>query len=103
MTVIRSSLLSVKAAAEPLLDLHSMPAPPPWTDDALCAQVDNDLFFPEKGGSPQGAKNVCGQCPVRSQCLRYALENNEAFGIWGGLSARERRRITRQQDRGGAA
>lgn len=65
-----------------------------WALDALCAQVDNDIFFPEKGGSTREAKQVCVDCPVAAECLDYALANNERFGIWGGLSERERRRLT---------
>ena len=67
-----------------------------WKDRALCAQTDPEAFFPEKGGSTREAKRVCRSCEVRSECLEYALENDERFGIWGGLSERERRRIQRQ-------
>lgn len=66
-----------------------------WTEDAICAQIDPDLFFPEKGASIQQAKRVCDSCPVRQQCLDAALRNNERFGIWGGLSERERREYRR--------
>jgi len=64
-----------------------------WQDRALCAQTDPEAFFPEKGGSTREAKRVCGGCEVRSECLDYALANDERFGIWGGLSERERRRL----------
>jgi WhiB family transcriptional regulator, redox-sensing transcriptional regulator len=67
-----------------------------WQDRALCAQTDPEAFFPEKGGSTREAKRVCRGCDVRAECLEYALENDERFGIWGGLSERERRRIKRQ-------
>jgi WhiB family redox-sensing transcriptional regulator len=67
-----------------------------WQDQALCAQTDPEAFFPEKGGSTREAKRVCRGCEVRAECLEYALENDERFGIWGGLSERERRRIKRQ-------
>jgi WhiB family transcriptional regulator, redox-sensing transcriptional regulator len=62
-----------------------------WQDQALCAQADPEAFFPEKGGSTAKAKRVCLSCPVRRECLEFALENREGFGIWGGLSERERR------------
>lgn len=62
-----------------------------WMDDALCAQTDPEAFFPEKGGSTRAAKSVCAACPVRQECLNYALEHRETSGIWGGLSAQERR------------
>lgn len=66
---------------------------PPWVDQALCAQTDPDSFFPEKGGSTREAKSVCTNCIVAAECLDYAIDNDERFGIWGGLSERERRRI----------
>ncbi|BDZ42849.1 hypothetical protein GCM10025865_21480 [Paraoerskovia sediminicola] len=67
-----------------------------WQERALCAQTDPEAFFPEKGGSTREAKKVCTGCPVRSECLEYALENDERFGIWGGLSERERRKLKRR-------
>ena len=67
-----------------------------WQERALCAQTDPEAFFPEKGGSTREAKKVCRSCEVRAECLEYALEHDERFGIWGGLSERERRRIKRQ-------
>jgi WhiB family redox-sensing transcriptional regulator len=66
-----------------------------WQDSALCAQTDPEAFFPEKGGSTREAKKVCRICEVRAECLEYALEHDERFGIWGGLSERERRRLKR--------
>lgn len=67
----------------------------PWMDEALCAQIDTEMFFPEKGGSTRDAKRVCVTCDVKAQCLEYALRNDERFGIWGGLSERERRKYRR--------
>jgi WhiB family redox-sensing transcriptional regulator len=67
-----------------------------WQADALCAQTDPEAFFPEKGGSTRDAKKVCSSCTVRSECLDYALANDERFGIWGGLSERERRRLRKR-------
>ena len=66
-----------------------------WQADALCAQTDPEAFFPEKGGSTREAKKICTGCEVKAECLEYALANDERFGIWGGLSERERRRIKR--------
>jgi WhiB family transcriptional regulator, redox-sensing transcriptional regulator len=68
---------------------------PEWQERALCAQTDSEAFFPEKGGSTREAKRVCQDCPVRMECLEYAMANDERFGIWGGLSERERRRLKR--------
>ena len=67
-----------------------------WQERALCAQTDPEAFFPEKGGSTREAKRVCTSCDVRSECLEYALAHDERFGIWGGLSERERRRLKRR-------
>ena len=66
-----------------------------WRQDALCAETDPEAFFPEKGGSTREAKRVCSGCEVRAECLEYALAKDERFGIWGGLSERERRRLRR--------
>jgi len=55
------------------------------------------LFFPERGASTREAKEVCRSCVVQNDCLEYALQNGEKFGIWGGMSERERRRIRRQR------
>ena len=68
-----------------------------WQGQANCLGVDPDLFFPERGASTREAKGVCRGCVVREECLEYALVNGEKFGIWGGLSERERRRIRRQR------
>jgi WhiB family transcriptional regulator, redox-sensing transcriptional regulator len=68
---------------------------PGWQERALCAQTDPEAFFPEKGGSTREAKRICTTCEVRAECLEYALEHDERFGIWGGLSERERRRLKR--------
>jgi WhiB family transcriptional regulator, redox-sensing transcriptional regulator len=64
-----------------------------WQERALCAQTDPEAFFPEKGGSTREAKKVCLTCDVRTECLESALMNDERFGIWGGLSERERRKL----------
>lgn len=66
-----------------------------WQQDGLCAQTDPEAFFPEKGGSTRDAKKVCTTCDVKDRCLQYALDNDERFGIWGGLSERERRKLKR--------
>lgn len=65
----------------------------PWAGDALCAQTDPEAFYPEKGESTREAKAVCASCLVQAECLDYALDHDERFGVWGGLSERERRRI----------
>ena len=67
-----------------------------WQERALCAQTDPEAFFPEKGGSTREAKKVCIGCDVRGECLEYALAHDERFGIWGGLSERERRKLKKR-------
>lgn len=71
-----------------------------WRDNALCAQTDPEAFYPEKGGSTREAKRICTMCSVRMDCLEEALANDERFGIWGGLSERERRRLHRNLSHG---
>jgi len=68
-----------------------------WQSKSNCMGVDPELFFPERGASTREAKEVCRGCVVREDCLEFALANGEKFGIWGGMSERERRRIRRQR------
>lgn len=71
--------------------------PPTWTERALCAETDPEIFFPEKGGTTAPAKLVCSRCAVTTECLEAALARDERFGIWGGMSERERRRLRRSR------
>jgi len=74
-----------------------------WQDLAACKGMNANLFFPERGASTILAKTICGggrwegidyqECPVQDQCLKWALEYPERFGIWGALSERDRRRL----------
>ncbi len=64
-------------------------------EQALCAETGADFFFPEPGSSVREAKRICGMCEMRSACLEYALANDERFGVWGGLSEKERLRLRR--------
>ena len=75
---------------------NGLPPELAWQERALCAQTDPEAFFPEKGGSTREAKRVCMACEVRAECLEYALAKDERFGIWGGLSERERRRVKKR-------
>lgn len=72
-------------------------SPPHWTELALCTEVDGELFFPEQGVSARPAKAVCSRCEVRTECLEYALQNDVRFGVFGGLSERERRKLKRSR------
>ncbi|MFJ5260243.1 WhiB family transcriptional regulator [Streptomyces sp. NPDC088387] len=74
------------------------PAAPAWRDQALCAQTGADFFFPEPGSSVREAKRICGMCEMRTACLEYALENDERFGVWGGMSEKERLQLRRASD-----
>jgi WhiB family redox-sensing transcriptional regulator len=68
---------------------------PTWREFALCAQTDPEAFFPEKGCSTRDGKKICAKCEVMMECRAYAILHDERFGIWGGLSERERRSIRR--------
>lgn len=70
-----------------------------WQVRAACRTMDPELFFPERGETQAEAKAVCATCPVRRDCLKYAIDNCERHGIWGGLSERERRKIRRVSPR----
>jgi WhiB family redox-sensing transcriptional regulator len=83
-------------AGEDLETLFGLPDEQSWAERALCSQTDPEAFFPEKGGSTREAKRICTGCEVKNECLEYALANDERFGIWGGLSERERRRMKRK-------
>lgn len=78
-----------------LASVFGLPDEQSWQERSLCAQTDPEAFFPEKGGSTREAKKICTGCEVRAECLEYALANDERFGIWGGMSERERRRLKR--------
>ncbi|MFE1550606.1 WhiB family transcriptional regulator [Streptomyces sp. NPDC058718] len=65
-------------------------------EQAVCGQVDPELFFPEKGGSVKEPKLLCAVCPVRQECLAWALDHDVRHGVWGGLSQKELSRLRRQ-------
>lgn len=67
----------------------------PWVADAVCPKADPDAFFPAAGFKATGAKAVCAECPVRVECLEFALRTGERHGVWGGLSERERSKLKR--------
>lgn len=67
-----------------------------WAVWGACNDHDPETFYPEQGGPVTEAKRICWEeCPARLECLEYALENKEPFGVWGGYSVRERRAILR--------
>lgn len=67
-----------------------------WVQNASCAGTDPDVFFPDKGGSVHAAKQLCNVCPVTAACLREAITDHLDFGVWGGLSQNDRKRLRRQ-------
>ena len=69
-----------------------------WEASALCAQVGAVLFFPKKGESTAPAKAICRRCEVRAECLEAALARHERYGVWGGLSERERRPLRQARE-----
>jgi WhiB family redox-sensing transcriptional regulator len=72
-----------------------------WMQDALCLQVgDGDMWWPGKGQTDivRAAKKVCSHCPVRVDCLTWAIENHERDGIYGGMTPRERRRAAKARN-----
>jgi WhiB family redox-sensing transcriptional regulator len=70
-----------------------------WQERAACRGMDPGLFFPEKGSTLQAdkARAVCAGCPVRDQCLEAG--RTEKYGVWGGLSHRERRALAARRRR----
>jgi len=69
-----------------------------WREQAICAQVDPALFFPDAGQYPHAARKVCTVCPVRAVCLADAIASRDDHGVRGGLTPNERRRLTRTRD-----
>jgi WhiB family redox-sensing transcriptional regulator len=79
-----------------------------WQHSAACQDEDPELFFPVSDMGPgarqvEQAKAVCAQCPVRSACLEYALDNGLDYGIFGGATERERRNLARRSHREASA
>jgi len=70
-----------------------------WFDEASCRGVDTDVFFPVSDAQADKAKAICASCPVREQCLEYALEVRPPEGVWGGLTPIERHRMIRRRQK----
>ena len=64
-----------------------------WQSEASCRGVDAELFFPATEEEASAAQSICNTCPVRLACLAFAIERNERFGVWGGLTDKERARL----------
>ena len=81
-------------AAPDTIDTHR------WQDDAACREVGWGAFFVEHPTLPVSyakARAICARCPVRVECLEFALETNSEYGIWGGVTETERKRMRRER------
>src|SRR3569623_3767703 len=67
-----------------------------WADQAACRGQQPDKLF-VRGAEQNKAKQVCGACPVRTECLAEALDNQIEWGVWGGMTERERRALLRRR------
>ena len=94
--IARGGLRERKAGAMQRITTRLL-QPVDWQAKARCNEVEPEIFFPERGGSSKAARAVCSHCDVRLQCLEDALNNKEQFGIWGGTSERERRRLRKER------
>jgi WhiB family redox-sensing transcriptional regulator len=70
-----------------------------WQSQAACRGADPALFFPETEEGAEPARAICRTCPVRVECLAFALEAGERFGVWGGMTERERAALPEEQRR----
>lgn len=68
-----------------------------WTDRAACAGTDTEVFYPANPEQEAEALSICAICPVRAQCLEYAIRSRETYGIWGGTTPEQRRRRRRER------
>ena len=74
--------------------------PPAWQAHTACTPDDTDLFYPDSAESPAAyaaAREICAACPVRTDCLEWAMELGDPHGMWGGLTGRERQRLAQQR------
>jgi len=83
----------------PEIDLSRLPEDPTppdhWQDKAACFGVDPDVFFPISEEEAGPALTFCASCRIREECLAWALKNGERYGVWGGLTEQQRRRLQR--------
>ena len=82
------------------LDIDMLPADPSppdvWQEKAACFGIDPDMFFPISEEEAGPALAFCGACRIRETCLSWALKNGERYGVWGGTTEQQRRRLQRQ-------
>lgn len=72
-----------------------------WPEQAACATADPEIFLPSRRSADAGeeAKAICAGCPVRVECLQYALATRQQWGVWGGLNEHERQAVLRARKR----
>lgn len=68
-----------------------------WQQDALCGQTDPEQFFPPRGGSTVKAQRICAACPVREQCLEWAMRVRPEYGMYAGLSTVQIRKLAKKR------
>jgi WhiB family redox-sensing transcriptional regulator len=73
-----------------------------WTAEAVCARIDSEAWFPEVGGSPKAAKAICRTCPVVAECLQWAMDTNERWGVWGATTYEDRIKLRRKSQKAAA-
>jgi WhiB family redox-sensing transcriptional regulator len=97
----RLSFAAIVTKREPDVLAPLAIVPPAWTVDALCPEVDPEIFFPDRGGSTKEARSICARCSTTALCLEYALSFERTTGavqpgVYGGLSPMQRRRLLRR-------
>ncbi len=92
------SWLMAPGQGEPLIFLEELLHRPEWQAYGACRGESIETFMPGRGGNFVIAKELCGRCTVRQECLEFALDDDELVGMWGGTTERERRRM--RQGRG---
>jgi WhiB family redox-sensing transcriptional regulator len=82
------------------LKIEAAEVPMNWDEEASCQGVDPNVFFPERpSDTVRAAKQICRGCPVRTQCLEFAIAARLDHGVWGGLTEGERRSLRRSRQR----
>ena len=86
-------MMSTTSRDHGLPSLEELAQRPVWMKRAQCRGEDRALFFPALGANAANARAICSICPVRPECLAYALADPESAGVWGGFAERERRKL----------
>jgi WhiB family redox-sensing transcriptional regulator len=79
--------------------LTATPTRTDWFEDAACRDADTTVFFPVSDAASETAKSICAQCPVREECLEFAVATRQPDGVWGGLTPIERHRLIRRRQK----